>query len=240
MLHSLAFPSWSGWFYAIIVACKLVFLEDNERHSQTDLDSVSREVDKLAMHKYRTPRHYEPYTLPSEVNTTSIWDPIVVAKEAGVQSIFDQFMRKMEFTIPSNPDACENKDSDFDPLFCMVVLQHSFLDGFTKRMKEHSSKLPSSKANTTAGTQYMPNSHQDLSSTMHVSGYDSQSTMTPQARFMLDQCRTNPIPLMNSFHFNSINFDSIAPLDSYPPPQLSQDDMLWDTVMGDFAMRWPS
>lgn len=212
-----------------------MFLEDNERHSQTDLDSVSREVDKLVCDFPDKPAPYEPYTLPIEVNTTSIWDPIAVAREAEVQSLFGQFIRKMEFTIPSDPNAYESKNPNYDPLFRMICLQRSLLHGFTKRMKEHVSKLPSSEANTTPSVQSTTSSHEDMSGVTHVPEYDYQSTMTPQAQQLLEQFRANPIPLINNFHFNSINFDTIAPPDSLPPAQSSHDDLLWNTVMDDFS-----
>jgi hypothetical protein len=159
-----------------------------------------------------------------------------VAREADVQFLFNQFIRKMEFTIPSNPNAFTNKDADIDPLFPMVLLQRSLLDGFTKRMRDHSLKLPTAKANAQTAAQSTTTSHQDIPAPLYVPGYDPQSMATPQAQSTPEQIRPVSIPPMNSFNFSSINFDSVAPVDSYLPPQLSHEDMLWDTIMDDFAL----
>ncbi|KAF2683132.1 hypothetical protein K458DRAFT_390404 [Lentithecium fluviatile CBS 122367] len=234
-LHHLAFPSWTGWFYAIIVACKLVFLEDNERHSQTDLDPVHREVSKLECDKFGNPPPYEPYTLPIGFNTTSLWDPVTVAREAEVQSLFDKFIKKMEFTIPADPNALQCRNPVFDPLFSMICLQRSLLHGFTKKMKEHvlnatgpqesaGPSIPCSRDNVAEATQAPDFPH-----------YDSQPQMTAQTQQIVEHIRLNPIPLSNTFHFSSLNFDSIASPNSLPAPDLSQHELLWDTVMDDFT-----
>ena len=250
-LYHLTFSSWSGWFYAIIVACKLVFLEDNERRSQTDLDSVSRTVSKLFCEKLpETPStlwsektiegsSFDPCKVPLEINATSMWDPIAVAREAEVPSLFDKFIEKMQFTEPSDPNALNSANPIFDPLFSMLCLQRSLLHGFTKRMKDHVEKLAKPEAVLGSGAQGASSSPKDIgdgASGLEYTDWNSSSAMSPQARQRLvERYRNNPIPLLNTFQFNSINFDTIAPLDPLSMPQLLQDDLLWDTVMDDFT-----
>jgi hypothetical protein len=236
------------------VACKLVFLEDNERRSQTDIDSVSGEMSNL-FYKLDQPPPYEPFKLPIQVNSNSLWDPIAVARQAEVESLFDQFMKKMEFTIPSDPYALAGKNSDFDPLFCMLGLQRSLLFGFTKRMKEHAARTADtvthngevhSKDNPTPQSGHGVNDGQPVGSHMDVTGgahiprfpdWGSMPSTTEEAQSKLDHLRARPIPpLWNTFYINSINFDTIAPEEVPQPAHLWEDDILWDTVMNDFTL----
>lgn len=251
-LHHLAFPAWTGWFYAIIVACKLVFLEDNERRSQTDIESVSGEVSNLFC-KFDEPPPYEPFKLPIEVNSNSLWDPIAVARQAEVESLFDQFMKKMEFTIPSDPNVLNGRNPIFDPLFSMICLQRSLLYGFTKRMKEHMAKLPDAEERNAdvqrAASTGPPNapsendghsfvSCSDVAGGSHVPTFPNEEPspfVSQHTQTSLDHLRTHPAPLLSAFYFDSINFDTISPEDLQQTPQLWQDDMLWDTVMDDFT-----
>ena len=243
-LYHLAFPSWSGWFYAIIVACKLVFLEEDERHFQTDLDSVSQEVSKLCTDEFARPRAVEPCKLPTETVTTSRWDPIVVAREAEVHSLFDQFIKKMEFTIPYHAHSLDMdmdiKNLMFDPLFSMLCLQRSLLHGFTKRMKDHLAKLPNPMATPDSSSQSATSSDEDMDARASISGlpvgissFDPSSQTHYQAP---EPCQPRRIPLMNTFHFDTLNFDTIAPPELLPTMlQPAQTDLLWDTVMDDFT-----
>jgi hypothetical protein len=177
--------------------------------------------------------------LPVEVNSTSKWDPIAVAREADVQRLFNQFIKKMEFTIPSDTNTFDAKNPIFDPLYCMLHLQHSLLHGFIKRMNDHLTKIPSPGETPTSSTQSTYSSGEAVGCETSAAGYpewNSSAAMTTQAhQRLVEQFRANPIPLLNSFHFNSINFDTIPPPDLLPMPPLLQHDLLWDTVMDDFT-----
>jgi hypothetical protein len=228
-LHHLASPPWASWFYAIIVACKLVFLEDNERDAQTDIDSTDCEVitymtdegfDRHAPHK--------SIPLPTEPVTTTSWDAISVAKTANLQNLFDRFIKKMQFTAPA--DAAAMDSENFDPLFCMTCLQLSLSHGFSKRMKEHLFKT------NTTNNKVIPNT--PLPYATRQPGV--QATQTPQYTQLEQAAQTSAPPfdqpLVNTFNFNVLNFDSIQFPDSEESQQPAYDDWLWDTIMNDFSM----
>jgi hypothetical protein len=184
---------------------------------------------------------YEPCKLPIEVNTNSTWDPVVVAREAEVESLFDKFVKKMEFTIPTDPNALTVANPVFDPLFCMLCLQRSLLHGFSKRMKDHLAKVPGSEAAPDSSTQDVTAPAADMGDrpSAPYSQWNSSSGVPPQQhqqQVWADEFRNNPmIAFMNSTQFNSINFDTILPPDSLPMAAPSHHDYLWDTVMDDFT-----
>lgn len=74
-LYYLGFPSWAGWFYATIVACKLVFLNDNERQGRALMDGIQGELDSLLPAHFLPGASHEYYALPQEDNNHSSWDP---------------------------------------------------------------------------------------------------------------------------------------------------------------------
>lgn len=222
-LSHLTFPSWSGWCYATVIACKLVFLEDNERKEQTDLPPMFAEVTRLVMDKslFTEPR---PCSLPMGP-IMSTWDPISVARESGVLSLFHQMDDKMRYTLgTSASDGTRPVDSCADPLFRIAHFQRNLLCSFTNRLNENINKLNSTKSvETNNDTRITSIARKEL-------------LVSPQADYMRERLDKVPIPLLQNLHFNSMNFDSIAPVEQMEPQEENFSDWLWNTAMDDFIM----
>ncbi|KAJ4299129.1 hypothetical protein N0V90_004373 [Kalmusia sp. IMI 367209] len=222
-LHHLAFPTWSGWCYATIIACKLVFLEDNERDEQTEITPTFAEVTRLVMDKslFAEPR---PCSLPTEP-MSSTWNPISVAKEAGVLTLFHQMYDKMKYTLPEDPDAWEGDHCSIDPLSRIAYFQRNLLCSFTNRLNEHITKITNSGKTVESAND---------ANTGSVAR--RENWVAPQPEYARERLQRAPIPLMQNLHFNSMNFDSIAPMENLMPQEGSFSDWLWNTAMDDFTM----
>lgn len=231
-LHHLSSQSWVGWFYAGIVACKLVFLEDNERDSETDIQPTDQEVTKLMTDEFDDNAPHESYPLPTNVVTNASWDPISVAQEANVQNLFEGFVKKMDFTITKQPadPACECSD----PLHALLYLQRTLSHGFIKRMKGLLAKSNADSSNNRPkSSMYQPNMQ---AATGPLPQYPPSASHA-QANNIPGTMSQDPLHLFNSnWNLNSINFEGFTMPDSQHPVQASYDDMLWDMVMDDFSM----
>jgi hypothetical protein len=144
-LHHFAFPMWSGWFYAVIVACKLVFLSCNEHPGQTSLDALPHELNKFLPNHFRSTKSHQTSSNPQR----GFWDPVSVAKEAGILDLFQNLVEKMKFTFPPEEDDCTDENLDRDPLFNIACLQRSLVNGFNKKMNEYTSRANAANKNTT-------------------------------------------------------------------------------------------
>ncbi|KAF1951584.1 hypothetical protein CC80DRAFT_204263 [Byssothecium circinans] len=114
-LHHLSAPHWAGWFYSIVVGCKLVFLEENERESLTDIEATDRQVTRLMTDHFDGDLPHAAFPLPAVTEPEpamrkSSWDPVSVAKEADLQGLFDQFIEKMRFSVPTDAAAKESEN----------------------------------------------------------------------------------------------------------------------------------
>ncbi|KAL5374714.1 hypothetical protein DPSP01_011732 [Paraphaeosphaeria sporulosa] len=219
-LHHLSFPSWSSWCYACIIGCKLVFLTD-EREQQTDINETFIEVLNLVMDKSL---FHEPRTcsLPAEV-TSSTWNPISVAKEGEMLSLFHQMYNKMRFTLPQDLNSTSINHCETDPLSRIAYFQRNLLCSFTNRLNEHIAKL------------YVP-ANTDSSAKSTNSVVLRENWAAPQTDYARQRHERNGIPLMQNMNFNSMNFDSIAPPDNLMPPNGTFEDWLWNTAMDDFTI----
>jgi len=113
-LYHFAFPCWSSWFYAVIVACKIVFLSYNEHSGHTDLDTIPNELTQMFPNNCRSsiPIHH------SFSNTRSgFWDPVSVAREAGILVLFERFVEKLRFVLPASNEDWTSENVDRDPLW---------------------------------------------------------------------------------------------------------------------------
>lgn len=234
-LHHLAFPAWSGWLYATIVACKLVFLEDNERDADTDVEPSLCEIEKLVSDKFTNgaPDCQPP---PPVVDAATAWDPIKVAAEAEVHQLFDRLFKLMQFTVPMDPKACTADHCD--PLLRITFLQQSLFHGFTKRLKAHVEASARVDPNAAKSAQA---SQQDAVTGATPPQYQQNEvsgvTLTPQAQYAHQSIQRSPVPLIEQLHFNLLNFDSVLLPDTGPmlqPP--GYDDWLWDMAMDDFTI----
>ena len=220
--HHLSFPAWSGWCYAAVLACKLVFLEENERENKTEIDPTVTEIHRLVMDESLRSLPKDPCSLPVET-VPSTWNPVSVAKEADVLNLFSQMYKRMEFTLPENIDELKGEHCHADPLTRISFFQRNLLHSFTKRMNEHIAKSSNSTKTSDSDNNAMRTSQ-------------GEQWIAPQTQYARQRLTAVPIPLMQNLHFNTIDFDSIAP----PDVSMSQDDSfadwLWNTAMDDFTI----
>lgn len=117
-LHQLGFVSWAGWFYANIVACKLVFLLENERQNQSGPEGVQTGLTNLLPECVRPTGPSEFCALPSG---DMFWDPVTVAKEAEVKELFEKLLKRMQFAAsPGDELYCDTDVGIRNPLFSIV------------------------------------------------------------------------------------------------------------------------
>ena len=219
-IQFLAFPSWSGWCYACILACRMVFLED-EREQQTELTETFTEVLRLVMDKSL---HMEPrlYSLPAQA-TSSAWDPIAVANETNILSLFHQMYDKMKFTLPADLNIAKYDHCNTHPLCKIAYFQRNFLVSFGMRLKKCMGKIDDqNKTNDTP------------QESVAVATWENWAA--PQPSYARERQERYRVPLMQNLHFNSMNFDSIAPPDGAMPLDTSFSDWLWNSAMDDFTM----
>ncbi|KAF2260070.1 hypothetical protein CC78DRAFT_536671 [Lojkania enalia] len=256
-LYQFAFPVWSGWFYAIIVACKLVFLQENEKQGQTSLEGVQHALEDLLPEYLASDASHDSTSQPTKGHSSASWNPVMVAKEADVQHLFESFIEKLKFTYPANLRAddldCSAKEKDRhdrDVLFSFVCLQLSILRGFNKNMNEYAIKAASALADTShvvpssqppeysAPSNANNNRIVDLGANHAPSAGSASITNTPVTTYQYTRgFSPHPIPFLHSLNFNTVNFDSIAL--PGPPPSMQQDsyeDWMWDNMMEDFAI----
>ncbi|KAJ4350383.1 uncharacterized protein N0V89_009004 [Didymosphaeria variabile] len=222
-LHHLGFPSWSAWCYACIIACKLVFLTD-EREQQTEINETFVEVLRLVMDKSL---FYEPIpcSLPVEV-IPSTWNPISVAREGEVLSLFYQMYNKMKFSLPQDPNRLPYDHCKTDPLSRIAYFQRNLLCSFTKRLNEQIPKLVGPDDNNSS-----------VRETNAVALRENWAA--PRTDYTKQRQERVRMPLLQNLHFNSMNFDSIAPPEDSMLHDGTFEDWLWNTAMDDFAMPPP-
>lgn len=185
-LHYLAFPAWSGWFYAVIVACKLVFLSYNEQPGQTSLDALPHELNNYLPNHFRPTKSHQISSYPRK----GFWDPVSVAEEANILYLFQDFVDKMKFAFPPEDDGdCTVENIDRDPLFNIACLQRSLLNGFNKNMNEYMSRANAVNTNTTTipssrrpTAHTNPNNHATPSN--DTSTHNTSSQINPIADYM--------------------------------------------------------
>ncbi|KAH7372288.1 hypothetical protein BKA66DRAFT_572409 [Pyrenochaeta sp. MPI-SDFR-AT-0127] len=236
-LYPLALQSWAGWFYAIIVTCKLVFLEDNERLGQTQFGGIPQEIDNLI------PQALEDGTKPTEkvgtvgLNTTSGWAPLSVAQEYNVQQLFDQFMDLLSFTLPPGITPWTLVREKRDSLHAIACIQRTMLLGFTKRVQrfelvENTQKSDSRRAQCSHSEQI--GAKTSAKTGLNPSAIPSVTNPTPNSH--TNSTFQNSLPFAGFMNFDSLNFDGVTLPSSFPTQQNGFDDWIWDSVMDDFTM----
>ncbi|KAJ4372061.1 hypothetical protein N0V83_003834 [Neocucurbitaria cava] len=81
-LYQLTLLPWGSCFYAVILICKVVFIEDNERLGNSNFDIIPQEVDNLIPQNIDS---QDPHTMDTghlDPNKGS-WDPLSVSREYG-------------------------------------------------------------------------------------------------------------------------------------------------------------
>lgn len=264
LLYRLSLSAWAGWFYANIVACKLVFLQDKERYGETNLEDIARSILLPTSVGPGSPHSSCSMNLGS-AEVGICWDPCLVAREAGVQQHFERVIRKLKFTFPADPtapDRCaagELESSDHDPLFCMAFLQSRVLTGYSKRMNNHLSRSApvdvtsasgSSSALTPESSASIPYQQHHLSSLVGktaTSQAHSQYGTRPISSRALNNLptevdyaqptlRDHLVPFINSLN-HAIDFEGIEIPASLPLPQGMTEPNPYDDIVWDLMME---
>ncbi|KAF2175720.1 hypothetical protein K469DRAFT_701519 [Zopfia rhizophila CBS 207.26] len=219
-LYHFAFQAWSGWFYASILACKLVFLQENEPLSPRHSHSVQQTPGLL-------PEYFGPgaphdfYSLGGDVESRNMWDPVSVVIETGAQHLFNLLLEKLKFTMD---DPGNNKDGDRDPLFGIACVQRMFLAGFERRLKKWSEKNC--------------NSHPSPRTTDGGGMSAREAAMSHEDQVAAGWNVTGPLPDPMNFgtlQLRSENRFDYTLLGSFGQ-QNTSEDWMWNMMMEDFTM----
>lgn len=193
-LYHLAFPAWSGWFYAVIVACKLVFLSCNDHSGQTSLEALPHELNNYLPNHFGSTKSHQ-MLLHSQ---TGSWDPVSVAKEADILYLFQTFVERMKSTFPPEDSDWTDENVDRDPLSKIACLQRSVLNGYNKKMNEYTSRANAANTNSTAiPSSRRPNAHTNPNNRATPSNDTRTRNTGPQINPIADyiQARaTHPTP----------------------------------------------
>jgi hypothetical protein len=230
-LYYLALPTWAGWFYANIIACKLVFLKDSERPCQANGQEVPETLRSLLPENFGDGAPHDFCSLSSGNAHVASWEPTAVAKESEAQELFVKLINKLSFSLPKDTDLSIASKGDRDPLCNIACLQNSLLSGFTKRMKEHTASLRAMNALLGTPSDITPTSI-PASDPETSPEQISQATIPRHASAGGDPSE-HFSPFLASLNFNTMNFDGMG----MPTGHEQQDayaDWMWDLMMDDF------
>jgi hypothetical protein len=224
-LLQLGLGTWVGWFYAVIVICKLVFLQENECLGHTQVADIPAELDSMIPENVGASMHAGPHTAIDE----SGWDALSVARDYNIQQLFESFMHKMRFTLPEGAAPWSKPRSNRDALYAIGCIQHMMLHGFTKRIGQLNAKASASGSSVN----YPPSSGHTW---QPPEGMGGSAYVPPTGQMSL--------PFAYYMDFDSLNFDSVnlprsSSAAAVPGQQFGQEmfgDFMWDMVMDDFTM----
>ncbi|KAF2732906.1 hypothetical protein EJ04DRAFT_565645 [Polyplosphaeria fusca] len=231
-LYHFAFPTWAGWFYSIIVACKVIFLGEHERRGHADVEGIMESLDSMYVFpdkdsETRSHGSAKASDTATDSHEPSVWDALEIAKEMEITNSFERFLKTLRFSFAPGEceaDLVEAKDKlagrfDQDSLFIIACLQRSLLVGLRRKLNELKPKAvePPSQASAQGEGPVSANNIGDIPRPIFAAG---------------------TIPFVASMNFNSLNFDGIE----LPDPLLSQqqqfsyDEWVWDMMMEDFTI----
>jgi hypothetical protein len=221
-LFPLGLGSWCGWFYAFIVICKLVFLQENERLGRTQLENIAEELDNLI------PQNTEDKGLANEPGAEDRadelgWNALAVAREYDVRQLLTDFTKRLRFTLPEDDAPWHKPKEERDSLYSIACIQQTMLHGFTKRLD----RLASVATASSSPGQPAPSKESWQSSQPGNNG--------PRAR----PTEVLALPFANFMNFDSLNFDSVELPASTFPSQGGDEmlgDWMWNMAMDDFTM----
>jgi hypothetical protein len=244
LLFQMSLSSWCGWFYAFIVICKLVFLQENERLGYATLDgiaaqleNITEEIDNLASHNL-TPSNAEDKARPGDGmgpdngSEELDWNALVVAREYNVRQLLEDFADKLKFTLPEDCITWRRPKEERDSLHAIACIHRTMLHGFTKRIDRLASTIDIS-----------PSTDQSIATPTTSSQGPStelwQSSQPATSGSSFQPSRLMALPFANFMNFDSLNFDGVEFPASTLPPQGGEDmlgDWMWDMAMDDFTM----
>lgn len=235
-LRQLAFQTWSGWFYAVIIICKLVFLEENDRNGTTQFFPIPQELDEM-IPEHSDERNQAPASRGPSTQTS--WTPLNVAREYDIQGVFDRFMDYMSFALPAADPPWVIPPNKQVHLYAIACIQRTMLQGFTKRIQRMSAS-----ANSEVPDPTQPDCVADANTTTsYTAGYNTSAPPNPPHAFfnLSNAGQTHPtvqssLPFLNAMNFDTLDFEGITIPSSYGMQASGFDDWMWDTIMDDFSM----
>ncbi|KAH7130240.1 hypothetical protein B0J11DRAFT_429636 [Dendryphion nanum] len=234
-LHHLTFCVWAGWFYGVILGCRLVFLQGNELHRQTCWESLPGEITKMFPHNQAEGPGLGTSVLSSDHYNISTWHPVAVAEEAEILHLFTRLLDKLSFTstTPGDPGANGEMDrSDRDTLLPFMWVQHCIYVGFHKRIKEYASRPPGVAVSDLNINTHLSATPGDAS----LGGTVSSSVRHGQVHLQ-QQMHIHPSPFLESLSFQSLDFETIQPPTAASVQPTLYEDFVWDISFDD--MRLP-
>ncbi|KAH7076804.1 hypothetical protein BKA63DRAFT_412401 [Paraphoma chrysanthemicola] len=230
-LVQLGLHSWATWFYAVIVVCKLVFLQENERLGRTHLEDIPEEIDNLIPQNMNAePLSEYVSSLPADGEQSS-WNALSVAREYGIRELFERFMDKLRFILPEGDLPWHRPKEERESLYAIACIQQVMLNGYNKRID----RLTAGPATTVSNAQ----------STSRMDAHDVTHGPWQQSVSNHGDGHANavaPVPLApyaSFMNFDAINFDGIMLPTSTFPPQVGEEvlgDWIWNLAMDDFTM----
>jgi hypothetical protein len=228
-LYHLGLGSWAGWFYALVVVCKLVFLQENERSGRAALEDLSGEIDNLIPPDIDGAVQPEDTAPPLESSTDeSGWSAVAVARGYNIRGLFERFTQKLRCTLEADGALWRKPREERDSLYAIACIQHIMTAGFIKRFDRRTADANREPSTAQSGTHEASNQGQ----------WQPAQPFQP-ASVAQGQSDILSLPFSNFMHFDAINFDGITLPDSTFPPQAGEEilgDWMWNMVMDDFTM----
>ncbi|KAF1935721.1 hypothetical protein EJ02DRAFT_415320, partial [Clathrospora elynae] len=134
-LFHLGLQTWSSCFHVVIIICKLVFLEDNERLGHTPFDGIQEELENLRHLGVETRVSRIDINKPSGYIQEGSWYPMAVTRQYSVQELFDSFTDMLRFTLPLGCGPWTIPREKRDSLHSIASIHHLMQHGFTKRIQ---------------------------------------------------------------------------------------------------------
>lgn len=236
LLYQLGLGSWTGWFYVFVVMCKLVFLEENERLGDTEVDDLPEEIinltpegvepERFKSHHTNVHGTFNGTTASDGMLTDSTWNAMALTEQYGLCQLSDQVMKKLTFSLPEDFIPWQKPRGERDSLYPVSCLHKIMLQGFTKRIE----RLKSTHTTDLTGGQ--------AAAVPAASALGSTTAWQAPHTNSDDAKRVLTMPFNNFMNFDSLNFDGIT-LPSTDFSQGGQEmwgDIMWDMAMDDFTM----
>jgi hypothetical protein len=241
LLPHLALGSWCAWFYAFVVICKLVFLEENERLGDTEVDDIPGEIDNLLPHDHVPDEPIshrredkglsDKHAYLGDIANEPGWNALVIAREYNLRELFDQVTKKLAFILPEGSVLWGRPKEQRENLYAIACLHHTMHQGFTKRINQ----LALAKASSSSTVQ--PATGPNVSS-RDYSSVDAWQTSQSISGSSIPPVGSTVLPFASFMNFDSINFEGLTQIASTFPPQGEEmlGDWMWNMVMDDFTM----
>ncbi|KAH8732874.1 hypothetical protein GQ44DRAFT_721115 [Phaeosphaeriaceae sp. PMI808] len=230
VLYQLGLGSWSAWFYAVIILCKLVFLQENERLGCTNFEDLPGELVNLQPRDIEASSRNDtgPESCPDETG----WSALTIAREYKIYELFNGFAEKLRFTLPMGSGIWQKSKEEQDSLYAIACLQRTMLQGFAKRIDRITPKF----ANSTLGNQL---SVAPLATASSSSKRIWQPTQPALGNNELMRNGSIGLPFAPLLNFDSMNFDGVPFPTASISPQAGEDpfgDFMWNMAMDDFSL----